>query len=205
MADEAIELFRMLVEAGAKPGEDFSYDLGSGAAQISDRAFEKLQAAYPDVEWDSICKRVELDPALPAEYLNAYLGIDFVERMLALIEQRLDELPPPQAAWYLQQVLGGVEQRTNVPMYVLLQRQLPLAKQAMLEALLRHKAEPCYLWIDDLVAAAGGDPKDVTTRGDEATLTEHGLKLLTAVWTGEYDLQEDFEDDFEEDFEDELE
>lgn len=198
MADDAIELFRMLVEAGAKPGEEFSYDLGSGSAQISDRAFAKLQAAYPDIEWDSICQRVELDPALPAEYLNAYLGTNFVERMLARIEQRLDELPPPQAAWYLQQVLGGVEQRTSVPMYVLLQQQLPLAKQAMLEALLRHKAEPCYLWISDLVAAAGGAPKDVETKGDEAALTENGLTLLTAVWTGEYDLQEEkFEDEAE--------
>lgn len=195
--DDAIELFRMLVDAGAKPGEEFSYDLGTGAAQISDRAFEKLQAAYPDVEWESICQRVELDPALPAEYLNAHLGTDFVGRMLACIEQRIGELPPPQAAWYLQQVLGGVEQRTNVPMYVLLQRQLPLAKQALLETLLRQKAEPCYLWIGDLVAAAGGKPEDVDTNGDEAALTENGLKLLTAVWTGEYDLQEEFNEELE--------
>ncbi|MEM9090834.1 MAG: hypothetical protein AAGC93_19060 [Cyanobacteria bacterium P01_F01_bin.53] len=198
MADKAVELFRMLVEAGAKPGEDFSYDLKSGAAQISDRAFEKLQVAYPNVDWENICEQVELDPALPAEYLNTYLGIDFVERMLARIEQRLNEieqhlngLSPGQAGWYLQQVLGGVEQRTNVPMYVLLQRRLPLDKQALLERLLRHQeAEPCYLWMSDLVEAAGGEAKDVEPSGNEATLTQRGLGLLTTVWTGEYDLQE---------------
>ncbi|MGB7087522.1 MAG: hypothetical protein WBD47_18325, partial [Phormidesmis sp.] len=149
MADDAIQLFRMLVEAGATPGEDFSYDLHSSSAQISDRAFEKLQAAYPDVDWASICERVEVDPALPAEYLNTYLGVDFVERMLVRIEQRLAELEEGQAAWYLQQVLGGVTQRTNVPMYVLLQRRLPLAKQARLESLLRRQASPCTVWMSD--------------------------------------------------------
>lgn len=191
MADDAIQLFRMLVEAGATPGEDFSYDLHSSSAQISDRAFEKLQAAYPDVDWASICERVEVDPALPAEYLNTYLGVDFVERMLVRIEQRLGELEEGQAAWYLQQVLGGVTQRTNVPMYVLLQRRLPLAKQARLESLLRRQASPCTVWMSDLVEAAGGSPEDVEPDGDDATLTQKGLALLTAVWAGEYDLVEE--------------
>ena len=190
MADEATRLFRMLVEAGAQPGEDFSYDLQSASAQISDRAFKKLQAAYPDIDWASICERVELDPSLPIEYLNTYLGIDFVERMLVRIEQRLDELAPGQAAWYVQQVLGGVEHRTNVPMYLLLQRRLSLEKQMLLENLVRRTAEPCYLWMSDLVEAAGGDPEDVEPDGDEATLTQKGLALLTTVWAGEYDLEE---------------
>ena len=48
--NSGIELFRMLVKAGAKPGDDFSYDMQTGAAQISDRAFEKLRAAYPEVD-----------------------------------------------------------------------------------------------------------------------------------------------------------
>ncbi len=191
MADDAIQLFRMLVAAGAKPGEDFSYDLQTASAQISDRAFEKLKAAYPEIDWASICERVEVDPALPAEYLNAYLGVDFVGRMLARIEQRLDELDNSQAAWYLHQVLGGVEHRTNVSLYVLLQRQLSLTKQARLETLLRHPAEPCYLWMSDLIAAAGGGPEDIELVGAEATLTQHGLGLLTTVWAGEYDLIEE--------------
>ena len=191
MADDAVELFRMLVEAGAQPGEDFSYDMQSRSAQISDLAFEKLKTAYPHVDWQSICERVEVDPALPVEYLNTYLGIDFVGRMLARIEQRLEELEDQQATWYLQQVLGGVEQRTNVPLYVLLQRQLPLTKQARLELLLRQASAPCYVWMSDLIEAAGGGPEDVELSGDEAMLTQKGLALLTAVWVGEYDLLEE--------------
>ncbi|MGB3297674.1 MAG: hypothetical protein WBA76_05340 [Phormidesmis sp.] len=191
MADDAVELFRMLVEAGAQPGEDFSYDMQSRSAQISDRAFEKLKAAYPDIDWPSICERVEVDPDLPVEYLNTYLGIDFVGRMLTRIEQRLAELPEEQATWYLQQVLGGVEQRTNVPLYILLQRQLSLDKQARLERLLRQPADPCYVWMSDLIEAAGGKPDDVEINGDEALLTQTGLALLTTVWVGEYDLLEE--------------
>ena len=132
MADDAVQLFRMLIEAGATPGEDFSYDLETASAQISDRAFEQLKAAFPEVDWDSICEQIELDPAVPAEYLDTYLGTHFVEQMLTRIEQRLDQLAHGQAAWYLQQVLGGVEQRTHVSLYVLLQRRLSLAKQARL-------------------------------------------------------------------------
>lgn len=191
MADDAVRLFRMLVDAGAKPGEDFSYDLRSGSAQISDHAFEMLKTAYPDVDWTGICKRVEVDPALPVEYLNSYLGLDFVGRIIARIEQRLDEIAPSQATWYLQQVLGGVEQRTNVPLYSLLQQQLPLAKQARLEAILRQPATPCYVWMSDLIEAAGGLPEDAELCGDEATLTQQGLALLTAVWEGEYELIEE--------------
>ncbi len=190
MADDAIKLFRMLVEAGAVPGEDFSYDLQSSSAQISDRAFEKLKTAFPDVDWMSICDRVEVDPNLPAEYLNTYLGIDFVERILTRVEQRMSQLNPPQATWYLQQVLGGVEHRTNVPLYVLLQRQLPLDKQALLEKLLRQESESCYIWMQDLIEAAGGEPEDIEIDENEAALTQKGLALLTAVWTGEYDLLE---------------
>jgi len=191
MADDAVRLFRMLVDAGAKPGEDFSYDLRSGAAQISDQAFEMLKTTYPDVDWVSICKRVEVDPALPVEYLNSYLGLDFVGRIIARIEQRLGELETSQATWYLQQILGGVEQRTNVPLYALLQQQLPLTKQARLEVILRQPATPCYIWMSDLIEAAGGLPEDTELCGEEATLTQRGLALLTAVWEGEYELIEE--------------
>ncbi|MFK8184353.1 MAG: hypothetical protein AB8B99_13355 [Phormidesmis sp.] len=197
MAEDAIELFRMLVEAGAKPGEDFSYDMQTASAQISDRAFEKLKAAFPDVDWLSISERIEVDPAVPAEYLNTYLGVDFVERILTRIEQRLGELADGEATWYLQQVLGGVESRTNVPLYVMLQRRLSLTKQVRLETLLRQDAEPCYVWMSDLIEAAGGDTKDVVLEGDEAALTQQGLALLTTVWTGDYDLVEEDESDEE--------
>lgn len=198
MAEDAIELFRMLVEAGAKPGEDFSYDMQTSSAQISDSAFEKLKAAFPDVDWMSISERVEVDPEVPAEYLNAYLGVNFVERILTLIEQRLIELPDAEATWYLQQVLGGVESRTNVPLYVLLQRRLPLKRQMRLEQLLRQEAEPCYVWMRDLIEAAGGSHEDVSLDADEAALTQDGLALLMTVWTGDYDLVEDDELDSDE-------
>jgi hypothetical protein len=191
MADDAIQLFRMLVEAGAEPGEDFSYDLQNHSAQVSDRAFEKLKAAYPDIDWLSICEQVEIDPDLPAEYLNAYLGINFVERILARIAQRLDTLEESQATWYLQQVLGGVEHRTNVPLYVLLQRQLSLTKQVRLEHLLRQEATPCYEWMSDLIEAAGGNADDIEVYNEEALLSQKGLALLTTVWAGEYDLRTD--------------
>lgn len=80
--DNGIELFRMLVNAGAKPGDDFSYDMQTGAAQISDRAFEKLKGAYPDIDWAAISERVEVSPELAAEHINNYLGVDFVTRIL---------------------------------------------------------------------------------------------------------------------------
>ncbi|MEO1623086.1 MAG: hypothetical protein AAFU53_18900 [Cyanobacteria bacterium J06632_3] len=193
MADDAIRLFRMLIEAGAKPGEDFSYDMHSSSAQISDRAFEKLKAAFPDIDWTSISERVEVDPSLPVEYLNSYLGVDFVERILTRIEQRLIDLEPQQATWYLQQILGGVEQRTHVPLYVLLQRRLPLARQARLETLLRQASMPCSLWMQDLIESAGGSPEDIELSGEEAVLTQRGLALLQTVWDGEYELIEEEE------------
>lgn len=188
MADDAIRLFRMLVDAGAKPGEDFSYNLQTASAEISDRAFEKLRAAYPDIDWSSVCERIDVDPAVPVDALNRYLGVDFTEQILTRIEQRINDLAPMQATWYLQQVLGGVEHRTKVPLYMLLQQRLSLDKQMRLEQLLRQQASPCYVWMSDLVEAAGGSPSDVELSGDEATLTQSGLALLTAVWDGDYDI-----------------
>ncbi len=188
MADDAVRLFRMLVEAGAKPGEDFSYNLQTASAEISDRAFEMLQSAYPDIDWSSVCERVEVDPRIPVEALNRYLGVNFTEQILLRIEQRISELEPVQATWYLQQVLGGVEHRTKIPLYMLLQQRMSLDKQIWLEQLLRQQASPCYIWMSDLVEAAGGDPQDVEFANDEATLTQTGLALLTTVWNGEYDI-----------------
>lgn len=186
--DDGVELFKMLIQAGAQPGDDFSYDMQTGAAQISDDAFEKLKAAYPDVDWAAISERVEVDPALAADHINRYLGVDFVSRILTKIAQRIDELPAEQATWYLQQVLEGVEHRTYAPVYVLLQRQLPLAKQIRLETLLRGRAQPCHVWMQDLIEAAGGEATDVSFVGEDAELTQTGLALLTTVWAGEYEL-----------------
>lgn len=191
MPDDAVQLFRMLVEAGAKPGEDFSYDLQGAAAQISERALVLLQYTYPEVDWSSLCEVKEYDPADAAAALNASLGRDFVGQILTCLANRIEELPEPQAVWYLQQVLGGVEHRTQVPLYVLLRRRLSLESQMKLERLLRQEGEPCYLWMQDLIEAAGGRPEDVELHGDEATLTQAGLTLLSAVWAGEYDVLEE--------------
>lgn len=199
MEDDAIRLFRMLVEAGAKPGEDFSYNLQTASAEISDRAFEKLRAAYPDIDWSNVCERISVDPSVPVDALDRYLGVDFTERILTRIEQRISELPSEQATWYLQQVLGGVENRTKVPLYMLLQQRLPLNKQMLLEQLLRRQqSSPCYVWMSDLIEAAGGNPTDVEFSGDEATLTQSGLALLTAVWDGEYDVVTEEPEEIEE-------
>ena len=189
-SDRGIELFKMLIQAGATPGDDFSYDMQTGSAQISDRAFEKLKAAYPHVDWGAISERVEVDPAQAAEHIDNYLGVSFVDRILNKVAQRVDELPAEQATWYLQQVLEGVEHRTYVPLYALLQQRLPLAKQARLETLLRGKAVPCHVWMQDLIEAAGGRAEDVSILGEDAELTQSGLALLTAVWAGEYELIE---------------
>ena len=191
--DRGVELFKMLIEAGAEPGDDFSYDMQTGSAQISDRAFEKLKAAFPDVDWAAISERVEVAPEVAADHINRYLGVDFVARILDTITQRIDQLPAEQATWYLQQILEGVEQRTYVPLYVLLQQQLPLAKQIRLETLLRGNAIPCHLWMQDLIVAAGGGADDVNIVGEDAELTQSGLAILTAVWAGEYELIEDDE------------
>ena len=192
--DRGIELFKMLIQAGATPGDDFSYDMQTGSAQISDRAFEKLKAAYPHVDWAAISERVEIDPAEAADHIDNYLGVSFVDRILEKVARRVDELPAAQATWYLQQVLEGVEHRTYVPLYALLQQRLPLSKQARLETLLRGKPTPCHVWMQDLIEAAGGGVEDVSIAGEDAELTQTGLALLTAVWAGEYELIEEEDD-----------
>ena len=69
--------------------------------------------------------------------------------------------------------------------------------------LLRQSATPCYIWMSDLVEAAGGEHTDIELCGDEATLTQQGLALLTAVWDGEYDLLEEDSLESEDSFESE--
>ncbi|MBE9076439.1 hypothetical protein IQ241_03870 [Romeria aff. gracilis LEGE 07310] len=189
---EVVQLFQMLVEAGAQPGTDFSCDLEARLCRINERGFQLLQRAYPDLDWSSICDMMETDLEQPGHYLNAHLGVDFVGQMLARLEDCLVSLDDAPAASYVQQVLTGVEQRTGVPLYLLLQQRLSLSQQARLERLMRHPtAQPCYDWIIDLVLAAGGELSDATVCADDILLTQRGLELLSAVWIGDYDLSED--------------
>ncbi|NJN03899.1 MAG: hypothetical protein HC816_16270 [Leptolyngbyaceae cyanobacterium RM1_1_2] len=100
-------------------------------------------------------------------------------------------LPEAQSAWYLQQIVYGVEQRTGIPLYDLLKQQLDLSAQARVECLLREQKAlvPCSEWMADLILAAGGSLQDFELlQGEEALLSERGIRLLAVVWMGECDL-----------------
>jgi hypothetical protein len=190
MHSETIQLFRMLVEAGATPGEDFSYDMGQASCRINERGFLLLQNAYPDVDWSQICQVVERDFDQPKRHLETALGTDFVAKITASLEYRLTELTDAMAAWYVQQLLHGVEQRTGISLFHYLQKQPTLALR--LDALLREpNPSPCNQWIGDLILAAGGTEADFEVEAEDVLLTEQGMALFSQVWSGDYDLWEE--------------
>lgn len=189
MHSAAIELFQMLVHAGAKPGEDFSCDGESQAYRLSARCYELLQQTYPDIAWDELLTTAPYDPQPIVETLHETLGVPFVDRLLDRIHISLPELPDAQAVWYLRQLLNGVERRTGLLLYPLLESKLDLAAQARLEWLIRmEEGEPCDRWLVDLILAAGGSPQDVELLEDGGWLTERGMTLLDTVWGGDYEL-----------------
>ncbi|MEL6137104.1 MAG: hypothetical protein AAFQ61_00750 [Cyanobacteria bacterium J06626_23] len=191
MDDGAAQLFRMLVEAGATPGKDFSCDAERHVYRMSERAYILLQLAYPELDLSQFASKSTRDEAAAATALNQQLGIDFTGRLLTRIEQRLQQLSPADAAWYLQLLLSGVEQRTGVGLDQLLLERLSPENQAWVNQLLEmDAATPCDLWMRDLVEAAGGSPEDVEIENDEVLLSEPGLALLMSVWVGEYDVSE---------------
>ena len=192
MQSDNVQLFRMLIEAGAQPGEDFSYDLGQGTCHINERGFILLQNTFPHIDWHEISSVVERDLDGPVKTLNEYLGVDFASGVLQRLQQRLQQLPTNEAAWYVHQILGGVEQRTGIALYQLIQRDLPVDTCRRLDQLLKlTPMTPCQLWIEDLVLAAGGSYDDIEYDGDEVLLSEAGVALLTQVWTGELEIQDD--------------
>lgn len=192
MHSDNIQLFRMLVEAGAQPGEDFSYDLSQGTCHINERGFILLQNAFPDINWHDISSVVEHDLDGPVQTLNQHLGVDFVAAILQFLQQRLEQLPTNEAAWYVHQILGGVEQRTGIALYQLIQRNLPADVCQRLDQLLKlTPLTPCNVWIEDLVIAAGGSAEDIEYEGDDVLLSEAGVELLTQIWTGELEIQDD--------------
>jgi hypothetical protein len=188
---QAVELFQLLVSVGAMPGEDFSVDPSTGYWHLSDRTYHRLQQAYPEVDWET-----DLLPLVPPDdddaiaALHAHLGIDFVPRLLVRVGQRIHTLPLRQACWYVRQLLAGVEQRTQINLYDRLRTQLNGVDQALLDYLLWHEGnpEPCGLWLEDVVLAAGGTPEDVHGAGAEVMLSERGMRLLATVWMGDYDV-----------------
>ena len=185
MHREAIELFRMLVEAGAMPGKDFSCDARSGGYHLSQRGLDLLATAYPNIDWSDLC--VETDQRL-VRGLHQELSTPFVDVLLWRVKDRLSHLGDAQAAWYLNQILVGVQQRTGLNLLPLLSQAVGLAGQVRLEWLLRLDAlESCDYWIYDLVMAAGGGDDDVAWDEFGVYLTERGLDLLEKVWIGDYE------------------
>ena len=192
MQSDNVQLFRMLIEAGAQPGEDFSYDLAQGTCHINERGFILLQSTFPDINWHDIASVVERDLEGPAQTLNQHLGVDFSAAVVQRLEQRRGQLPTNEAAWYVHQVLGGVEQRTGIALYQLMQRDFSAETCQQLDQLLKLvPMTPCNLWIEDLVLAAGGAAHDIEYDGDEVLLSEAGVNLLTQVWTGDLEVQDE--------------
>ncbi|WP_152532233.1 hypothetical protein [Leptolyngbya sp. Heron Island J] len=192
MHSDNVQLFRMLIEAGAQPGEDFSYDLSQGTCHINERGFILLQNAFPDIDWHDISSVIERDLDGPVQTLNQQLGVDFVTALLQRLQQRLEQLPTNEAAWYAHQVLGGVEQRTGIALYQLIQQNLTANTCQLLDQLLKlTPITPCHVWIEDLVLAAGGSAEDIGYEGGDVLLSEAGVELLSQVWTGELEIQDD--------------
>jgi hypothetical protein len=190
MHDYGFELFQTLTKAGAIPGKDFSVSPEDDSLRLSERAYSILKRQYPMIHWDDLSTTVESDPSEAVAALQSQLGTNFVGQILDYITQRLQELSAEQAAWYLTQVLTGVETRTGVALYELLSRRLTLSNRVYIEQLLQAEteAEPCSEWIHDLVLAAGGSAHDVELSSNEALLTERGMRLLATVWSGDFDL-----------------
>lgn len=192
MHSEDIQLFRMLVEAGAQPGEDFSYDLTQGTCHITERGFILLQNAFPQINWTDIASLNQRDLEEPVRILHQALGVNFVDSLLQRFQERLSQLPTDTAAWYAHQILGGVEQRTGIALYQIIQQTLPAETCQHLDQLLKlTPISVCNLWIEDLIFAAGGSPDHISYEGDEVLLSETGIMLLNQVWTGELEIHDE--------------
>ena len=190
MSDNAVELFQVLVEAGAIPGEDFSCNANDSTCRVTERAYRLLQEHHPEYDWDRFSQITQRDPQQAIQAINAHLGINFVDRILDRMTYRLGELPSERAAWYLKQVLHGVEQKTGVSLYELLLETLNSRLRRYTETLLSEDAiaMPTGEWIGDLILAAGGSSDDFELQGEEALLTEQGMRLLAEIWLGDFDL-----------------
>ena len=192
MHQNSFELFKILVKAGATPGEDFSCSGEEGHCSLSERGYQLLKRTYPDIAWDDITRVVMHNDKQAVEVLHNHLGLDFTTPLLEKINRRIEQLSDAQAAWYLQQILWGVEHKTGVSLQKRLSETLALDRLLRVELLLRRQAEelePCGDWIGDLILAAGGEASDFELQPDGgAILTEQGIRLLATVWAGNFDL-----------------
>jgi hypothetical protein len=193
LSQQALNFCQVLIQAGAIPGEDFSFDSTEGTCRLSERAYQLLIEAYPDLDWAEAFAVSPRDSQTAIALLHTHLGVKFVDRMLAQIPNQLARLPRAEANWYVQQVLIGVEVRTGIPLYTLLHARLSPAQQQQVALALEESMHlrPCGEWMVDLVQAAGGEPEDAILDGADALLTERGMWLLGSVWTGEIDPMEE--------------
>ena len=85
-----------------------------------------------------------------------------------------------------------METRTGIALYQLMQRDLSEQVCQRLDQLLKlTPINPCNVWIEDLVLAAGGTLEDIAYDGQEVLLSEAGVDRLTQVWTGELEIQDE--------------
>lgn len=188
--EEAVNLFQLLVQAGAMPGEDFSCDLSRQSYRLSDRCIQLLREAYLQVDWDDVLGySYNYNPQPAIDAIHQQLGVPFVDRLLERISSRLWTLPESQCLGYLNQMALGLEAQTGLLLYAVLQTRLDLATLARLEWLIRQEMmDPCDIWLEDLVLAAGGNEADVLVEEEGVALSERGVQLLTLVWAGEFEL-----------------
>ncbi|ASC73941.1 hypothetical protein XM38_049150 [Halomicronema hongdechloris C2206] len=189
MQDVAVELFQLLVQAGAVPGDDFSCDGANRVYRLNERCLHLLQHAYPEVDWFDLVDIQQQSSDAMISALHERLGVPFVDNLIARMEQRLQRLPEAQAAWYVRHILSGVEYCTGLALFPVLSERLPLMAKAKLEWLLRQDdGQPGDEWIADLVLAAGGCPRDLRHTGHGLGLTEQGLQRLQLVWAGDCEV-----------------
>ncbi|RZM75043.1 hypothetical protein [Leptolyngbya iicbica] len=190
MRQTAVDLFQLLVEAGAVPGQDFSCDAEQAAFHLNERCYDLLQAAFPQVDWSDVLGAPQAGVQHQIEALHEALGSHFVDQLVALMVSRLTALADDEAAGYVQAILVGVESATGIAIFPFLQAALDWAGQARLEWLLRQTAIaiPGELCLQDLLQAAGATSQDYETHAGELWLTEAGWQRLALVWDGECTL-----------------
>lgn len=190
MHQAAVDLFQLLVQAGAVPGEDFSCDPAQQAYHLNQRCYDLLQAAHPEVDWLEILGDPQAGVEAHIEALHQQLGNCFVDQLIACMLQRLMTLPDDQAAGYVQAILVGVESATGIALYPFLLGSMNLSEQARLEWLLRQTAVaiPGSECLQDILQASGATAEEYAVQSGEIWLTEAGWQRLSLVWDGECTL-----------------
>lgn len=190
MQSATTDLFQLLIQAGAVPGEDFSCDAEQQAYHLSERCYDLLQTTFPEIDWRDVLGDPYAGIADRIAQLHEQLGCPFVDQIVEKMRSRLGSLPDSLAAGYLQAVLVGVEGATGLSLYPFLVDGMDLADQARVEWLLRQTAidipgSECLL---DILTSAGSCEADYELEGSEILLTQAGWQRLALVWNGECTL-----------------